>query len=92
MSRSSQKPVRKCHACLLNLGDHCWLYAYPRGQWRLDRSCRAFGNEEIYEAFRRWQKQPAVKSRKDLRRMVHRQRQTNKGGEGRDWLDRHQQR
>ncbi len=88
MSKSSQKPVRKCHSCLLNLSDHCWLYRYPRGQWRCGRSCGAFENEEVYEGFRLWQKQPAVKSRKDLRRMVHRQRRGAAGGEGREWWER----
>jgi hypothetical protein len=35
-----QKPVRKCHGCPLNLGRHCWVFQYPRGQWRDDKDCR----------------------------------------------------
>ncbi|MBN2302661.1 MAG: hypothetical protein JXN60_09110 [Lentisphaerae bacterium] len=66
--KHTSKPVRKCHACLLNFGDHCWLYKYPRGQWRRGRICPALGNELIYEKFRVWEKQPRVKTRKDLRR------------------------
>jgi len=66
--RYSVKPVRKCHACLLNLGDRCWLYDYPRGQWRDKKGCHAFENEEIYAEFRQWQKQPTVKTRRELRR------------------------
>ena len=91
MAKTSQKPVRKCHSCLLNLGDHCWLYQYPRGQGRSGRRCAAFENEEVYAGFRLWQKQPDVKTRKALRRLVHRQRRAPMGGEGRTWWERHQQ-
>ena len=66
--RLSRKPVRKCHACLLNLGDHCWLFESPRGQWRDHKRCGAIDDPAIHERFRLWQKQPTVKSRKDLRR------------------------
>jgi len=84
--RQSEKPIRKCHSCLLNMGDHCWLYLYPRGQWRGGRTCVAFGDDGIHEAFRAWKKQPTVKSRKDLRREVFRQRRASSAGEGREWL------
>jgi len=66
--RRSAKPVHKCYTCLLNQGDHCWIYRYPRGQWRGGRTCRAFEDPVLYEAFRKWQKQPTVKGRKELRR------------------------
>jgi hypothetical protein len=72
--RQTRKPVRNCHSCLLNLGDYCWLYRYPRGQWRGDRRCPAFENEHIYAQFRAWQKEPSVKTRKDLRREFFRTR------------------
>jgi len=70
--RYSSKPVRKCYTCLLNLDDHCWLYRYPRGQWRDEKKCGAFENEEIYGEFRTWQKQPDIKTRKALRRELFR--------------------
>lgn len=70
----SHKPVRKCHACLLNRGDHCWIYLYPRGQWRHHRHCPAFENETLYDAFRTWQKQPTIKKRKELRQAFFRGR------------------
>ena len=72
--RQSRKPVRKCHSCLLNQGDHCWLYDYPRGQWRHDRQCSALDNDHAYAEFRLWQKQPTVKHRKALRREFFRTR------------------
>ena len=64
----NRKPVHECYTCLLNLGDSCWLYEYPRGQWRNGRTCPAFENEAVYDEFRRWRKQPQVKTRKVLRR------------------------
>ncbi|MFO7870843.1 MAG: hypothetical protein R6V03_05370 [Kiritimatiellia bacterium] len=72
--RRSEKPVRKCYSCPLNLGDHCWLYAYPRGQWRNRRKCSAFDDPEVHKAFRAWLKQPVVKNRKELRREIFRTR------------------
>jgi hypothetical protein len=66
--RLSRKPVRKCHACLLNLGDHCWVYACPRSRWRGGKRCAGFENEAMYRDFRAWQKEPTVKTRKELRR------------------------
>lgn len=66
--RQSIKPVRKCYKCLLNLEDHCWLYKCPRNQWRDKNGCPAFENDKIYRDFREWQKQPVVKTRRELRR------------------------
>jgi len=72
--RRSQKPVKKCYTCLLNRGDHCWLYRYPRGQWSSGRRCPAFENEAVYEDYRRWLKRPSIKTRKQLRREFFRRR------------------
>ncbi len=62
------KPVRKCHACALNLGASCWEYASPRDQWRGGRRCAGHGNEALLAEYRQWQKGPTVKTRKELRR------------------------
>ncbi len=64
----SAKPVRKCHACPLNLGDRCWHFATPRDQWRAGRRCAGFDNATLQAEFRLWQKRPQVKTRKELRR------------------------
>jgi len=74
MTLYSRKPVRKCHACLLNLGDHCWLYAYPRGQWHGKKRCAAFDDKKIHAEFRLWQKASDVKTRKELRQEIFRAR------------------
>jgi hypothetical protein len=72
--RRSAKPVRKCHACPLNLGDHCWRYAYPRKQWRDGRQCPGRFNTALIETYRLWCKQPSVKSRRQLRQEAFRSR------------------
>jgi hypothetical protein len=72
--RTSRKPVHACYTCLLNLGDHCWLYGYPRGQWRGGRRCPAFENPAVYARFHLSRKQPDVKTRKALRRAFFRGR------------------
>jgi GTP-binding protein HflX len=51
--KRTHKPVGKCHSCLLNLGDHCWLHEWPREQWN-GRRCPSFENEEVYANFRAW--------------------------------------
>lgn len=66
--KQTAKPVHKCYSCVLNLGDHCWLYKYPRGQWSRKVGCPAFGDEDIYSKFREWQEKPKYKTRKELRR------------------------
>ena len=66
--RNSGKPVRKCHSCPLNLGDHCWFYAQPRAQWRAGKTCRARDDAAIRREFEAWQKQPHVKTRAEIRR------------------------
>ncbi|NQT93263.1 MAG: hypothetical protein HQ559_10915 [Lentisphaerae bacterium] len=76
--RRSAKPVRRCYSCPLNLGDHCWLYAYPRGQWRGDRRCAACDDPEIHGEYRNWQKQPRIRNRADIRRDFFRSRRRKK--------------
>ncbi|MBA4386623.1 MAG: hypothetical protein C0404_01510 [Verrucomicrobia bacterium] len=72
--KNSVKPVRKCHACPMNLGERCWLYVFPRGQWRPGRECRAVENTEIMREFEEWQKRPVVKTRQEIRRDFFRTR------------------
>jgi hypothetical protein len=68
MTQPTHKPVRKCHGCLLNLGDHCWGYAHPRTQWRRKSGCHGCADEAIHQLYRLWKKQAVVKSRREIRR------------------------
>jgi hypothetical protein len=76
------KPVRKCNACLLNLGASCWMFESPRKQWRGGKTCPGLDNEDFYRDFRIWQKRPTVKSGKEIRRDVFRgRRKTRRFGD-----------
>ena len=69
--KSGPKPVRKCNRCLLNLGDHCWVFPRPRMQWNR-KKCPGFENEELGRQFRKWQEEPRVKTRKEIRQEIFR--------------------
>ncbi len=56
--RVTQKPVRKCYSCLLNLGDRCWLYDNPHDQWHRLHRCPGFGNQALHAEFQAWQLKP----------------------------------
>ncbi len=72
--KKSRKPVRKCHACPLNLGEYCWIYQYPRGQWRGEKHCAGYSDRGLHARFEEWCKEPSVKTRKELRREFFRTR------------------
>lgn len=69
--RIGPKPVHGCYTCLLNLGDQCWKYAFPRRQWSR-KKCPGFENENLYRQFRDWQAEPHVKTRRQLRQEAFR--------------------
>lgn len=71
--RLGPKPVRRCYKCLLNLGDHCWIFECPRRQWNR-KKCPGFENAELNLRFREWQEAPDVKTRKQLRKEIFRGR------------------
>jgi hypothetical protein len=72
--KPSRKPVRKCHACPLNLGDHCWAYDYPRGQWRGERRCPGQADAALQARYDEWLKEPRIKTGRELRRAAFRTR------------------
>ena len=46
----THKPVRKCHGCKLNFGDHCGVFDEPHAQWHTGR-CSGYGNDELYQRY-----------------------------------------
>ena len=46
----SQKPVRKCHGCKLNLRSRCAVFPDPQQQWDSGK-CRGFKNEKLYQEY-----------------------------------------
>jgi hypothetical protein len=47
---SSPKPVRKCHACKLNLGERCAVFPIPHEQWK-HGTCKGWNNEALYQKY-----------------------------------------
>jgi len=48
--KRNRKPVRKCHGCGLNLGDHCGVFPNPHDMWH-NRSCPGFQNEAMLQEY-----------------------------------------
>jgi len=46
MPKKSQKPVKQCDGCELNLGNRCAAFHYPVEKW-FKRECEGYGNLEL---------------------------------------------
>lgn len=44
------KPARKCHGCILNLGDHCAVYEDPHDKWHHSK-CSSYNDKELYNKY-----------------------------------------
>jgi hypothetical protein len=66
--KRTQKPVHKCHACELNLGERCGVYALPRKMWD-HHICPGYKNEDMLADYKaeiaRHQEDPHRKIRKE---------------------------
>ena len=63
----SAKPVRKCHACKLNLHDRCMVFANPREQWKRG-ACKAWDNEALCQKYLEDRMKHPVNAKKQERR------------------------
>ena len=77
----SLKPVRKCHGCKLNLGDHCGIFPNPHKQWEAEE-CKGRKNDELYRQYLNDQAQHAPDSGKEERRKRARQAKTEPHHDG----------
>jgi hypothetical protein len=80
-AKRAHKPVRECHDCELNLGDHCGVYAVPKKMWRA-RSCPGHKNEAMLRQYQSEQAQHPPDKRKLMRRQVARQRESQPHWQG----------
>ena len=71
--KRNQKPVRKCHGCGLDFGDHCGVYECPRDLW-YHRSCPGYKNEDLLRQYEAEQAKHPVDRSKQTRREVAKQR------------------
>ena len=68
----SPKPVRKCHACPLNLGDRCAVFPDPHQRWKAGK-CKGFKNDRLYQKYVEDQARHPADPRKVSRRQRARQ-------------------
>ena len=71
--KQSPKPIRECHDCGLNLGDHCGVYAVPRAMWH-HRSCPGYKNEAMLAEYEAEQAKHPPDRAKQMRREVAKRR------------------
>ncbi len=44
------KTIRKCYACISNLGNHCAVYENPHERWRHSR-CSSYNDKELFNKY-----------------------------------------
>jgi hypothetical protein len=72
----SAKPVRKCHGCGLNLGDHCGVFENPHEMWAKHAVCPGYKNEKLLAQYQASQARKQVDVKKEKRRQVAKLRRT----------------
>ena len=63
----SRKPVRKCHGCGLNFGDHCGVFASPHDQWHDREHCPGHMNEVLLAEHLERARRTPLKKKKERR-------------------------
>ena len=72
-ARRSHKPVRECHDCGLNLGDHCGVYPIPKKMWHA-RACPGHKNEAMLRQYQEEQAHHPPDRKKERRCQAAKQR------------------
>jgi len=80
--KRTNKPVRKCHDCGLNLGDHCGMYPVPKKMWQR-HSCPGYKNEDMLSQYEAEQAKHPPDAAKEMRREVAKQRASEAHRQGR---------
>jgi len=74
--RRTRKPVRKCRGCGLNLGDRCARFEFPHDMWHNHRKCPGYMNEQMLKEYQEEQAKKQLRTSKEMRRQVMKQRST----------------
>ncbi|MCP5002919.1 MAG: hypothetical protein GY941_03070 [Planctomycetes bacterium] len=70
------KSVRKCHGCILNLGDHCAVYEDPHERWHHSK-CSSHNDQKLYNEYIDNQKKHSGNQAKEQRQENAKRVQTN---------------
>jgi len=63
MAAISNKPVKQCLGCALNLGKRCGVFEHPILKWK-GRHCEAYNSPEFIEKYEQMQHPQGAKARK----------------------------
>ena len=64
------KAVRKCHGCILNIGDRCAIYEEPHDKWH-NSKCTGYNDEELYRKHKiDLEKHPENDAKKQRRKLA----------------------
>ncbi len=78
------KPVRKCHGCILNVGNRCAAYEDPHDKWH-NSKCTSYNDQVLFQKYKEdIEKHPeneAKKQRKELARK-HNSEEHHQGQKG----------
>ncbi len=69
------KPARKCHGCILNLGDHCAIYPEPHDKWHHSR-CSSHNDRGLYNEYLEYTSKHPENNAKKVRRNTARTHNT----------------
>ena len=75
------KPVRKCHGCILNIGEHCAIFNEPHDKWH-NSKCSSYNDKELYRKYLEDLEKHHQKDSKKLRKETAREHNTEEHHQG----------
>ncbi|MEK6764770.1 MAG: hypothetical protein AABY49_00885 [Planctomycetota bacterium] len=75
------KPVRKCHGCILNIGERCAIYEEPHDKWHHSK-CSSYNDQELYRKYLEDLEKHSQKDSKKLRKEEAREHNTEEHHQG----------
>ncbi len=75
------KPVRKCHGCILNIGDRCAIYEEPHDKWHHSK-CTSYNDQELYRKYKEDLEKHPEDDAKEQRRETAKKHKTEEHHQG----------
>ncbi len=75
------KPARKCHGCILNLGNHCAVYEDPHNKWHHSK-CSSYNDKDLYDKYLENLKKHPPKESKEQRKEMAKNHNTEEHHQG----------
>ena len=75
------KPVRKCHGCILNIGERCAIFNEPHDKWH-NSKCSSYNDKELYRKYLEDLEKHSQEDSKKLRKETAREHNTEEHHQG----------